>query len=163
MLQGRLNDQGFDLRRQLPAKFPKCRNGALESTAVVELLLNLGWVVLAAWMVVLWLRRMPRAGEDRRAQFVALALVILILLPAISMTDDLIAARNPAEVDVSLRRDHTSLQGHIIQPAFTALVVSALLDLAFEPAHACAPGFQRTPILRTPVLASIENRPPPAA
>lgn len=149
--------------RSCPAKLPKSGNGALESTAVVELLLNLGWVVLAAWMVVLWLRKMPHAGEDRRPQFVALALVILILLPAISMTDDLIAARNPAEVDVSLRRDHTSPQGHVIQPALTALVVSAFLDLAFEPAHPSAPRFQRIPILRTPVLASIENRPPPAA
>lgn len=129
----------------------------------MELLLNLGWVVLAAWMVALWLRKMPQARGDRRAQFVALALVILILLPAISMTDDLIAARNPAEVDVSLRRDHTSPQGHIFQPALTALVVSALLCLVFEPARAGMPDFRRTPILRTPVLASIENRPPPFA
>ena len=51
------------------------------------------------------------------SQFVAMALVILILLPAISMTDDLIAAQNPAEVDCCARRDHDFSSPHSIVPA----------------------------------------------
>ena len=58
----------------------------------MELALNFGWAAVAVWMLFAWARMEPLTAKSRRAQFVALAVVILILLPAISMTDDLIAA-----------------------------------------------------------------------
>ena len=72
----------------------------------MELTLNLGWACGS-------LDAVP-GREWRRARIrpphpiVALAVVILILLPAISMTDDLMAAQNPAEIDCCVRRDHDS-------------------------------------------------------
>jgi hypothetical protein len=65
----------------------------------MELTLNLSWAFVAAWMIFVWVRKAPRTAMDRGAQFVALAVVILMLLPVISVTDDLIAAQNPAEFD----------------------------------------------------------------
>ena len=57
-------------------------------------------------------------ASDRRIQMVALAVVILILLPAISMTDDLVAAQNPAEIDCCAGRHHDhAASPHSIIPA----------------------------------------------
>src|ERR1700691_145694 len=84
----------------------------VELAGEMELTLNLGWVVLALWMLGAWLRIAPKAPRGRGAQLVALSVVILILLPAISMTDDLIAARNPAELDRCVRRDHDCCHAH---------------------------------------------------
>src|ERR1035437_9217781 len=72
----------------------------------MELILNLAGLLVAAAMACLWLRWAPRKGFDRRTQLVALALLILILFPVISVTDDLLAAQNPAETDYLVRRDH---------------------------------------------------------
>jgi len=62
----------------------------------MELTLNLGWALVTMWMLCAWVRTSPRRATDRRIQMVALAVVILILLPAISMTGDLAAAQTPA-------------------------------------------------------------------
>jgi hypothetical protein len=131
----------------------------------MELALNLGWLLLALWMICLWLRFAPRTGHSRRAQIIALALVILILLPAISMSDDLAAAQNPAEMDTTcLRRDHDWSAPHPIVPATTALVVAFFAGLLVEPVvRARVPGELTAPAVSAPALASIENRPPPAA
>jgi hypothetical protein len=50
---------------------------------------------------------LPAAGATRRTQMVALAVLILILFPVISVTDDLQAIQNPAEVDSCLRRERS--------------------------------------------------------
>jgi hypothetical protein len=129
----------------------------------MELTLNLGWVLVAVWMVCAWLRIAPRAAKERRAQFIALAVVILILLPAISMTDDLLAAQNPAEVDTSVRRDHCGTSPHSIVPVTAALPLPGLSGPAFGFLSVAAPSRLPTPIVENPSLTSIENRPPPAA
>ena len=129
----------------------------------MELALNLGWVLLTVWMFCLWARFAPRAGHQRWAQCAALAVTILILLPAISVTDDLMAAQNPAEIVTSVRRDHDdSLFPHSIVPliavpeplfagislAFTVQIVSGHTPPSFTKAFA---------------LSSVQNRPPPSA
>ena len=72
----------------------------------MELVLNLAWAFLASIMVGLWLRLAVRTGVNLRMQFVALAVLLLILFPVISVTDDLQVAQNPAEADCLVRRDH---------------------------------------------------------
>jgi hypothetical protein len=129
----------------------------------MELVLNLGWALVAAWMVYAWLRTSPRGTSHRRAQAVTLAVVILILLPAISMTDDLIAAQKPAEVVSSVRRDVDGTLPHSIassapalpQPTFEVPPIAVVLTAA--PSHLSAP------IVDHPALTTIQNRPPPAA
>lgn len=129
----------------------------------MELALNLAWLTLAVSMVWAWVKHAPRAGVDRRVQFVALALVILILLPAISVTDDLMAARNPAEIETCVRRHHDCLDLHAQVTATTALVVALFAGLPQEPAQSYASYPLPAPILHEPLLSSLETRPPPMA
>jgi hypothetical protein len=134
----------------------------------MELLLNLAWALLAALMLCLWLRFAQRTGterrmQDRRMQFVALALLLLILFPVISVTDDLQAIQNPAETDSCQRRDHIVASPHSIFPAGAALPLPVFAELSFGILRIAAPGSLRAPVVDHPALAPIQNRPPPAA
>ena len=129
----------------------------------MELVLNLAWVLLATLMFYLWPHFAPRTGADRRMQLVALALLILILFPVISVTDDLQAAQNPAETDSCLRRDHIVRSPHSIFPAVTALPLPVFAELSFGFLRLSAPGSLLAPVVDHPVLTSIQNRPPPVA
>jgi hypothetical protein len=104
----------------------------------MELTLNLAWMVLVTLMSWLWIRRTPRENESRWTQFVALAVIILILFPAISMTDDLMAAQNLAETSSCQRKDHVCTDAtsthHAVPDLFFAGFCSALsriLDCRF--------------------------------
>lgn len=129
----------------------------------MEVALNLAWLVLALYMVWAWLRYAPQDGVDRRMQFVALALVILILLPAISMTDDLMAASNPAEVETSARRDHDLAHPHTLLPATAALVVAFFDGLSLEMVRVSAAHPLSPLVPNEPLLKSLDTRPPPVA
>lgn len=131
----------------------------------MELILNLGWAAVAVWMLCAWARMAPRKASSRRAQLVALAVVILILLPAISITDDLMAAQNPAEVDtsVTVRRDHDFFSSHSIVPVGAALPPPAFAELSIPVVRMAAPSNLSAPFVDHPARASIQNRPPPAA
>lgn len=135
----------------------------VELAGGMELTLNLAWGLLALWMFCAWLRVAPTAVRDRRAQFVALAVVILILLPAISMTDDLVAAQNPAEADCCVRRDYDCFHAHAGILMASASPVPAFNGLTFRVVHLLAPVLLAAPLAQTPALASIQNRPPPSA
>jgi len=129
----------------------------------MELILNLIWAVLAAVMALLWLRYAPRTGVSRRTQLVAIALLLVILFPVISVSDDLQALYNPAEVDSCVRRDHVLASAHSILPPILASIQPVIAELSMG-----APRFavlSETPLLagNHPCLAAIDNRPPPAA
>jgi hypothetical protein len=131
----------------------------------MELALNLAWFLLALAMVYAWLRQAPRDASARRGQMVALGLLLMILLPAISMTDDLMAAQNPAEVDIlcCVRRDHDYPSPHAVFPVVPALPTLAFAGAPFGHMHLAAPGIVPAPVFDPPALAPIQNRPPPAA
>jgi len=133
----------------------------------METFLNLAWVLLAALMFCLWPRFAPRIGPDRcvkdqRLQFVALALLLLILFPVISVTDDLQATQNPAETDSTARKDHIAASPHSIMPAVAALPLPVLAELFTGLPRFAAPGDLPTPAINHPALVPIQNRPPPA-
>ena len=140
----------------------------VESVMSMELVLNLAWMVLAALMFALWLHFAPRTGSkrhagDRRAQIVALAVLILILFPVISVTDDLQAIQNPAETDTCLRRNHIVSNAHSIFPLVAALPLPVFAEFSFGILRTAAPGRLPAPVFDHPAMASIQNRPPPAA
>lgn len=129
----------------------------------MELVLNLVWAALAFSLVGLWLRFAPPAGPERRRQFAAIALLILILFPVISVTDDLQVAQNPAEADSCLRRDHDVFNPHSILPAIADLPRMPIGELFQASTRFLA--FSNPPrlLLISPDLPAVQKRPPPAA
>lgn len=129
----------------------------------MEIFLNLAWAALAIAMVCAWLRM--ENGTDRRRQCIAILVLIAILLPAISISDDLLAMQNATETDTCQRRDQLFLAGaHPLAPLPIAVLPALLVqgvqvaDLGYAPApdvflqHFNSSG-----------LPAIQNRPPPAA
>lgn len=129
----------------------------------MELILNLAGAFVALAIVCLWLRWAPRAGEDRKTQLVALALLILILFPVISVTDDLLAAQNLAETDSFVRRDHMPGDQQQASPLYAEIPDPPQADLPFGFLRFAAPGTLPVLAVDPPALAPVENRPPPAA
>ncbi len=130
----------------------------------MELFLNLAGVLIAIAMVSLWLRTTPDSGRDRRTQLVALALLLVILFPTISMTDDLLAIQNPAETDIYVRLDYLHYSNaHYFLPVAVEIVTPFLEEHHSGFLREAVPGTLPASMLNPPALAPIENRPPPVA
>ena len=128
----------------------------------MELLLNLGWALLAAVMFCLWLRFAPRNSVSHPLQFVALAVLLLILFPVISVTDDLQAVQNPAEVDCLVRRIHGPASHSVLTPT-AAIPLPAITEISFGVLRMAIKGNPQDTVFDHPALAPIQNRPPPVA
>jgi hypothetical protein len=128
----------------------------------MELALNLAWVLLAAAVVRLWMRHAPRQGEGIGTQIAALAVLLAILFPVISVTDDLQAAQNLCEVEACVRRAQASTSPHSVFPS-AALPPAILAEPAFGDLGIRTPC--QTPVSRVNnrCLAVVRNRPPPVA
>jgi hypothetical protein len=129
----------------------------------MELTLNFAWMVLATLMFWLWLHHAARDGVCRRTQLIALAVVILIIFPVISVTDDLLAVQNPAETDCCQRKDHAGPNAHFMPHAVADLTLSAPAELPFGHVRHVPLGNFSAPHVAVPAMDSIQNRPPPAA
>jgi hypothetical protein len=130
----------------------------------MELFLNLAWLGLSVALVWGYFAFAHSAPNKRKwLAVVALALLIFVLLPAISMTDDLSAINNPGETDHIFRRDGTPL------PLHTDIAVVAIVPLLlgiFAIGIACVSGEQfklrsLLNVLLDGALRSLGLRPPP--
>ena len=129
----------------------------------MEIVLNLAWAALAISMVGLWFRIGNSNGIDRRRQIVTIAVLIAILFPVISVSDDLLAMQSATEQNGTERRDLLGSPGDHSVLAFAAIVSVFTLDkgrgsVRFDPASSPS-----LPSIEHPELSCIENRPPPAA
>jgi len=129
----------------------------------MELVLNLGWMVLTALMCWLWMRYAPREGESRSMQLVALALVVLILFPVISVTDDIVTAQYPAETDCCQRKDHVCANAHSILHPVAEVILPFFAELSSSSSYFAVQGNLLDPTVKVPALDSIQSRPPPTA
>jgi len=127
----------------------------------MELILNLIGAFVALALGCLWLRIGPREGEDRRTQIVALAVLILILFPVISVTDDLLTVQNSADPDSCLRRARELQALRQILPLAFVLPQPTVGNIAFDPLRVAEPGVSAVLTVDSPALAPVENRPPP--
>jgi len=135
----------------------------------VEILLNLVWVSLSAALSVFWLlRRAPDAGDGHsvslKTQLVSLAVVFLILLPVVSLTDDLQAFIAPAEVEHACRRGD-ALPGHDAQPESQFAIVSIWLVVLHSPNPIAIGGAEQTTAQLHPhsgFTRAFQSRPPPS-
>lgn len=102
----------------------------------MELFFNLLWVAVSLLMVGFWLLRTARAtGDPVRhsigVQLVALALLIIILLPVVSLTDDLHATALLAECDHLWRRCDFQAIGELALHAISVAITGfALLSVS---------------------------------
>jgi hypothetical protein len=109
------------------------------------------------------LRYARHTDANRRTQIVALAVLILILFPVISVTDDLQAMQNPAETDSCLRRVHAVSSPHSIFPAASALLPPVLAELSFGIQQVAKPHNSPASAINQSAMAPIQDRPPPLA
>jgi hypothetical protein len=129
----------------------------------MELFLNLGWVLVAAVLVNHWLRRGKFVHADRRLSFVSLVMLIAILFPVISISDDLWSLHNPAETDVLQRRDQATSSSHSIFPVTPVLPELADAELNFVFLGGVENSRSDHKGMTNPAIHPIENRPPPGA
>ncbi len=129
----------------------------------MELFLNTAWAIVAVAIVRLWLRLERRDTAAKQRSLVAIVMLLVILFPAISVSDDLWSIQNPAETPTCQRRDYLNPCSHSIVPVVADITEPAFGELAL--------GFQRfklpphPPLFTTynPATYSIQNRPPPSA
>jgi hypothetical protein len=129
----------------------------------MEIILNLAWAVFSAGMIWFWVRTSASNLQPRRTQIMALMMVVLLLLPVISLSDDLVAAQGLAETDCCLRRALNAHEAHpsvvpaslaLLEPFTTALAVSGLSqDPLQEFRLTLPPSF---------LSRSLDSRPPPS-
>lgn len=136
----------------------------------MELLSNLVWAAVILALCGVWLadwrcRRgaslLPRAG----VQLLALAMLSAVLLPAISISDDLQAYHNPAEVQrTSDRNDRHAV---LAKSPHSSPVALALLAFYLRPSrlHTIAFLTANDPMPRRQIAYShlLWSRPPPSA
>jgi hypothetical protein len=130
----------------------------------MELILNLAWLVLSTVLVLGYAAFARSALRSRRwTVVVALVVLILVLLPAISMTDDIAAINNPAETDHMFRRHEAPLPVHT-DVAGVAIVPLLLAIFAISIARAPGERFEvrsLTAVLRDGAMRALGVRPPP--
>jgi hypothetical protein len=128
----------------------------------MEITLNLSWAACSLALVWFWCRGGASEKVSRRTQVMALGMVLLLLLPVISLSDDLMAMQGPAETDTSMRRALHLNEGHPVPVSFALP----------EPLFAATPWGRYSPaaVRRerlaafVPVLTrSLDRRPPPQA
>jgi hypothetical protein len=125
--------------------------------------LNLEWVMLATLMCWLWARHARREGPGRHVQFIALGLVLVMMFTVIGLYDDMAMAQNPAETSCFQREDFSGARAHAMLHPVANFTQPLFSGQSFEVFYVGVPGDHPTPVLRSPALGSIQNRPPPAA
>jgi hypothetical protein len=129
----------------------------------VEIFLNLAWTFLAIISLGLWMRFEHRTGAQSRMPLVALVMLLVMLFPVISVSDDLWSMQNPAETDTSLRRNQISQNLHSVFSVMVAPLAPLFAQVNLDVQYFSAPVGLSTEKYALPALEGIDNRPPPAA
>lgn len=132
----------------------------------MELFLNLAWAALSLFLVVGWVWSIRKGHtEFQWTTLVALLVLLVLLFPAISMTDDRVAMSTPVELEHMMRASEAHHGQIAVLGLFSLLgaIVLILLNLA-------APLFDsrlRTSVFAARLLAGFIRacgvRPPPVA
>jgi hypothetical protein len=132
----------------------------------VELILNLVWFATSIFLVAAWIWSIRKGYiEFEWATLIALILLIVILFPVISMTDDMVMMRAPAEIEHIMRRSEAPLASVAMLGLFGALAALVLIAVSMA-----APRFYSQICSRVFVTRLLDGfirafgvRPPPAA
>jgi hypothetical protein len=139
----------------------------------MEFILNLAWGLLAVYLLSVWwkLRGQKTAYSrcawrmDARTQLLALCVILVILFPVISVSDDLITIQYPAEAASNIRKYHSVCCASLHTFAASASCEAATgFQLQEQQLSSVAlPARSDHASANNPALFKIENRPPPAA
>jgi hypothetical protein len=135
----------------------------VESGRIMETFLNLAWACLAILSLGLWVRFEHRTGAQRRMPLIALVMLLVILFPVISVSDDLWSIQTPAETDTCQRRNQIAPSLHSIIPVLAAPLAPLFAQVTLDVQYFSAPVDLSTDRYGIPALEGIDNRPPPAA
>jgi len=129
----------------------------------MELFLNLVWAGFSILLILAWVRSQSSSAIPKRTQLLALMAIILLLLPVISLSDDLMAAQGLAETDCSLRRSlDLDSSHHSVVPATLALPEQRVLGarLSGFSQEALETYGPKLPLFRQ--TTALDSRPPPS-
>ncbi len=133
----------------------------------MELLLNLVWVATSILLIARWIWSI-REGRTEFAwtKLLALALLLVLLFPVISMTDDLVAMSTPAEVEHMMRRGEASVALVAVGGLLGGFAAIALMVLSLGAPLFCTFRIRARVFVVTQLAGFIRScgvRPPPAA
>jgi hypothetical protein len=143
----------------------------------VEILLNCLWLVLSLSLTTAWVlsvRRMPAAQLGRarvsllpstRLQLTAIVLLILLLFPVISLTDDLAMCAATRDTEQALRLDDLCTGAHS-QAAMLPSTLAWMETVAAPPDNGTPRRIERETKWLTLLEGSrlpVDSRPPPFA
>jgi hypothetical protein len=154
MMTGTLRTDGFFFPPSIPS---------VKSVRIMEIFLNLAWTLLAIASFGLWMRFEHRTGSHRGLSFIALAMLLVILFPVISVSDDLWSIQNPAETDTCQRRNQIAPDLHSIVPVLATPLAPLFAQLNLDVRYFSASVNSQGKAVTVPALEEIENRPPPSA
>src|ERR1700722_3813221 len=130
----------------------------------MEITLNLAWALCSLALIWFWARSAASGGVPRGMQILALAMVVLLLLPVISLSDDLMAIQGPAETDTSMRRALHPDEGHpSVVPVAFAMPERMFADLPLSGYRQVAVQVERLAPAPPILNRSLDRRPPPQA
>jgi len=130
----------------------------------MEIILNIAWALCSFGLICFWFRNSASNPIQRKTQILALAMVVLLLLPVISLSDDLMAMQGPAESDTCLRK---VLHSNDSDPSTLASSFALPEQLVCAPtltgySQELIPEFSPTPQVVS-LTRSLDSRPPPSA
>ena len=135
----------------------------------MELFLNFIWLSVSLALIVTWVKAVRR-GDTKCSWtvFLALVLLVVLLLPVISMTDDLVAMANPTELEHTVRRSDLSLAQSIqdIAALLDVGMLAILLFISFTALFSRLSRFTLRMCPRKTMLGFVRTagvRPPPSA
>jgi len=132
----------------------------------MELVLNFAWLLMCVALVALWRHlghKKPVHGETSCAmQLVALGVVLLILFPVISVSDDLLMAQSPAETVSCVHKSCNCGHHHHPMPMQAALPEHSKTQAAVEYTTLVLKSKLLDRSTQNPALRRVENRPPPS-
>jgi hypothetical protein len=128
----------------------------------VEVFLNIAWALVALLLIELRRRTESRTGAQRRNSLIALAMLLVILFPVISVSDDLWSVQYAAETDTALRRIHLDARSSHAFPAAAPPPEEFAANVEFSQFHFIVMQ-PSTPRAKRPWFPAIFNRPPPSA
>ena len=134
----------------------------LESQLDMEPIFNLVWALVAIAGVGFWFMQGRSKPRGDHSSAIGLALLVVILFPVISVSDDLWSLQNPTETDSFHRRAYSGGTSHFQPIALSSLPKTFGPELLFSSWRIGMAHLAASPTVDNPALRPVENRPPPA-